>query len=209
MKIERNSPLYSKPVSGVPCTFRTCYETTLWPLTVSAAEWRAPSRLQPAVKTNDSAWAIRAGASLCARVSFQALSRTSSLLPRWRERAGQHTLRTSFQPLNRIVIRDLSKGSRLAGDAARSALSAAALPGSGDDPLCPSSFAGHRLLMEYFAFPEKFFFVDLSGLECSPRRFQECDRSHLPHLPVKAMAASSASSSSSRKRPSAWDALLW
>ncbi len=27
------------------------------------------------------------------------------------------------------------------------------------------SFIGHRLLMEYFAFPEKFFFIDLTGLE--------------------------------------------
>src|SRR6201992_1649928 len=59
LKIERHSQLLSKPVGGVPCTFRTCYDTTLWPLTVTAAEWRAPSRLQPAVKTNDSAWAIR------------------------------------------------------------------------------------------------------------------------------------------------------
>ena len=32
-------------------------------------------------------------------------------------------------------------------------------------PYPSSSFAGHRLLMEYFAFPEKFFFVDLTGLE--------------------------------------------
>jgi len=32
-------------------------------------------------------------------------------------------------------------------------------------PYPSSSFAGHRLLMEYFSFPEKFFFVDLGGLE--------------------------------------------
>jgi len=30
LKIDRHSPLYSKPVGGVPCTFRTCYDTTLW-----------------------------------------------------------------------------------------------------------------------------------------------------------------------------------
>ena len=41
MKIDRNSPLYSKPISGVPCTFRTCYDTTLWPITVTAAELNA------------------------------------------------------------------------------------------------------------------------------------------------------------------------
>lgn len=59
MKIDRNSQLYSKPISGVPCTFRTCYDTTLWPITVSAAELSPPSRLKPPVKTSDSAWAIR------------------------------------------------------------------------------------------------------------------------------------------------------
>ena len=48
-----------------------------------------------------------------------------------------------------------------------SELSAAGFaPDQGMVPYAPSSFAGHRLLMEYFAFPEKFFFVDLSGLEC-------------------------------------------
>src|SRR5579871_2506525 len=50
LKIDRNTPLYSKPISGSPCTFRTCYDTTLWPITVSAAELRPPSQLKPAVK---------------------------------------------------------------------------------------------------------------------------------------------------------------
>ena len=49
LKIERNSPLYSKPIGGVPCTFRTCYDTVLWPLSVAAAEISAPSRLKPPV----------------------------------------------------------------------------------------------------------------------------------------------------------------
>src|SRR5215475_9733636 len=31
LKIERNTQLRSKPVAGAPCTFRTCYDTTLWP----------------------------------------------------------------------------------------------------------------------------------------------------------------------------------
>ncbi len=38
-------------------------------------------------------------------------------------------------------------------------------PNEGMVPYSAASFAGHRLLMEYFAFPEKFFFVDLCGLE--------------------------------------------
>ncbi len=59
LKIDRGSVLHSRTVSGVPCTFRTCYDTTLWPVSVSAAEWKPPSRLQPPVKTGDSSGAIR------------------------------------------------------------------------------------------------------------------------------------------------------
>ena len=54
LPIDRDSALYSRPVGGVPCTFRTCYDTTLWPLSVAAAEWKTPGRLQPAVKATDS-----------------------------------------------------------------------------------------------------------------------------------------------------------
>src|SRR5438477_12011607 len=43
--IDRNSQLYSKSIRGVPCTFRTCYETMLWPIAVTAAELGPPSRL--------------------------------------------------------------------------------------------------------------------------------------------------------------------
>ena len=32
-------------------------------------------------------------------------------------------------------------------------------------PYSHRSFVGHRLLMEYFSFPEKFFFVDVTGLK--------------------------------------------
>jgi len=53
----------------------------------------------------------------------------------------------------------------------------AALPGSvirpvgfdedeGMLPYSPRSFPGYRLLSEYFAFPQKFLFCDLTGLEC-------------------------------------------
>ena len=44
LRIDRNSQLFSKPISGVPCTFRTCYDTMLWPITVAAAELSPPSR---------------------------------------------------------------------------------------------------------------------------------------------------------------------
>src|SRR5579862_694327 len=57
--IDRGAVLHSRPVGGIPCKFRTCYPTTLWPVSVAAAEWKTPDRLQPAVKAPDSSAALR------------------------------------------------------------------------------------------------------------------------------------------------------
>ncbi len=168
LKIERKTPLYSKPISGTPCTFRTCYDTTLWPVTVSAAEWVAPSRLKPAVKTSDSAWAIRLELRCAKDVTFAAL-KPDKLRFYLDGESGLVNIvyELLFSRLNRIQVRDLTPGSKLAPvHLPASALEAV---GFGADegmvPYSASSFAGHRLLMEYFAFPEKFFFLDLTGLE--------------------------------------------
>jgi len=168
MKIERNSPLYSKPIGGVPCTFRTCYDTTLWPLTVSAAELSAPSRLKPAVKTLDSAWAIRLELRCARDITFPGI-RPGKLRFYLDGESGLVNIlyELLFSRLNRIMVRDLTAGSRLSPiTLPASALSAVGFEQEdGMVPYPSSSFAGHRLLMEYFAFPEKFFFIDLSGLE--------------------------------------------
>ena len=168
MKVERNSLLYSKPVGGVPCTFRTCYDTTLWPLTVNAVEFSAPSRLKPAVKTNDSSWAVRVELKCGRDVNFAGLKLGQLRFYLDGESGLVNTLyELLFSRLNRIVVRDLSEGSRLPPVT----LPASALKAVGFEPdegmvTYPSStFSGHRLLLEYFSFPEKFFFVDLMGLE--------------------------------------------
>jgi type VI secretion system protein ImpG len=168
LEIPRTSSLYSRPVGGVPCTFRTCYETTLWPLTVSAGEWRAPSRLQPAVKAVDSTGAIRIELRTAPDVNLQSLKigRLRFYLD------GEAGLINSlyellFSRLNRILVRDPTPGSKLSPVS----LPASALQPAGfaeNEGLLPyphGSFLGHRLLMEYFSFPEKFFFIDLTGLE--------------------------------------------
>src|SRR6202008_4505829 len=59
LPIPRNSVLHSRPVGGVPCIFRTCYDTTLWPVAVTAAEFKSPARLQPQIKAGDCSGAIR------------------------------------------------------------------------------------------------------------------------------------------------------
>lgn len=42
-RVPRATILYSKPVEGVPCKFRTGFDTTIWPVRVSEAQWRSPS----------------------------------------------------------------------------------------------------------------------------------------------------------------------
>lgn len=169
MKIERNTLLYSKPVGGVPCTFRTCYDTTLWPLTVNAVEFNAPSRLKPAVKTNEAAWAVRLELRCARDVTFLSLKPDQLRFYLDGESGLVNILyELLFSRLKGIVVRDLTEGSRLGPitlpSSSLSAVGFGANEGMVSYPM--STFAGHRLLMEYFSFPEKFFFIDLSGLSC-------------------------------------------
>ena len=73
LPIERNSVLQSRPVGGVPCTFRTCYDTKLWPVSVTTAEWKPPGRLQPPVKASDSTGAVRVELRCAPDVTLQDL----------------------------------------------------------------------------------------------------------------------------------------
>jgi type VI secretion system protein ImpG len=167
MPIPRNTAIYSRPVGGVPCTFRTCYETTLWPLTVTAGEWRVPSRLQPAVKASDSSGAVRVEVRCPADVSFKELKIDRLRFYLDGEGGLINTLyELLFSKLNRILVRDPSNPKITPITLPPSALKAVGF--SDDESMVPygrQSFAGHRLLMEYFSFPEKFFFIDVTGLE--------------------------------------------
>src|SRR3984885_2680413 len=168
LKIERNASLYSKRINGVPCNFRTCYSTTIWPITVAAAELRAPSQLAPPVKSLDSPWAVRLELHCGRDVTFSSL-RPDKLRFYLDGEGGLVNIiyELLFSRLNRILVRDLTPGSKLSPvSLPASALQAVGFgPDEGIVPYPSSSFAGHRLLMEYFAFPEKFFFGALCGLE--------------------------------------------
>jgi type VI secretion system protein ImpG len=165
--IPRGSILHSRPVSGAPCTFRTCYDTTLWPVTVTNAEWKAPSRLSPPIKTGDSSAAIRIELACAPDVNLRELKIDRLRFYLDGEGGLINTLyELLFTRLNRILVRDPGNPKVNAITLSASALQAV---GFGRDegmvPYSDRSFSGHRLLMEYFTFPEKFFFVDLTGLE--------------------------------------------
>ncbi len=168
LEIDRNSVLYSRPVDGVPCKFRTCYDTTLWPVTVTSAEWKTPDRLTPAIKSGDAIGVVRLELQCPPDVEFAKLNMDRLRFHLTGESALTHTLYEILCcNLTSVIIRDT---------AARTQIQPVTLPGSclkpvgfaADEGMLPydrRSFVGYRLLQEYFTFPEKFFFLDLTGLE--------------------------------------------
>jgi type VI secretion system protein ImpG len=168
LKLASGSVLASRPVAGVPCKFRTCYDTMVWPLSVAAAEWKSPDRLQPAIKAADAVAALRVELRCWPEVAFGKLDLHSLRFFLNGESGMVHTLYELLcSRLSRIVVRDPTPGSRirpvnLHPDSLRP------VGFEEDEAMLPyprRSFAGYRLLQEYFAFPDKFFFVDLNGLD--------------------------------------------
>ncbi|HEU4628436.1 MAG TPA: type VI secretion system baseplate subunit TssF [Gemmatimonadaceae bacterium] len=164
LPIRRGSLLYSRPVGGVPCRFRTCYDTTLWPVTVAAAQWTTPERLRPAVRAPEAVAALRLELRCLPDVRFDQLELETLRL----HLAGDGSLVYPLYELLghnlvRVVVRDPDDPAR------RVVLGPEALRpvGFGEDegilPFPRRSFAGYRLLQEYFTFPDKFLFFDLGG----------------------------------------------
>ena len=167
-RIPRETLLYSRPVGGVPCKFRSCYDTVLWPLTVAGAGWSTPDRLHPPVKDAAAAAAFRLELQCLPEISFSSLELDTLRL----HLSGESGLVFTLYELLcnncvRILVRDPTPGSRrkpilLPPDALRPV-------GFGQHegvlPYPGHSFLAYRLLQEYFAFPDKFLFLDLSGFD--------------------------------------------
>jgi type VI secretion system protein ImpG len=167
-KVESGSVLYSRPVGGIPCKFRTSHDITMWPLTVAEAQWCAPDQLRPGLNAADAVAVCRLKLSCLPDVRFKALELSSLRFYLNGESSLVHTLyELLFNSCTRIVIRDPRPNSGIAPVQ----LPASALKPIGfreEEALLPSprrSFAGYRLLQEYFALPERFFFIELNDLQ--------------------------------------------
>lgn len=172
MPIPRHSQLHTPPVGGVRCRFRTAYPVTLWPIRVAGVDVIPLDR-------GDATIPPKAVAAV--RIRLEALgSQPFSALPLQKLRfffdgnaTVAHQLYELFfrRPLGLVV-----RGGRTNTDASRVG------PGSvflGPQHIRPVGFApdeglleyggsghlGHRLLQEYFCFPDKFLFADLTGLD--------------------------------------------
>ncbi len=166
-RIARGVGLQSRPVSGEPCRFRTCYDTVLWPLDVQEVGWAgAGGGRSP--RSREAVGAIRLKLGTFPGGSFDALeidrlrfhlSADPGLAGALYELLLNHCLE--------VVVRDPTPGTRVEPF---SLPPSALLPvGFGPDEtlLEPPRRAllAYSFLQEYFSFPEKFHFVDLEGLD--------------------------------------------
>jgi type VI secretion system protein ImpG len=167
LTVPKGSLLYSRPVSGTPCKFRTCYDTTLWPLTVRAADWRSPDRVQPPVGSSGAVAVIRLELACFPDVRFSKLDlKTLRLFLRGDGAVVHSLLELLSNNCIQIVARDLSSGGKKSVILPPGALRQVGFDREeGLVPFPRRAFWGYRLLQEYFSFPEKFCFLDLSGFD--------------------------------------------
>lgn len=164
--LARHTPLYSEPISGTPCRFRTCYPVTLWPLEITAARIGPPDSIPD--------WPE--GAKAVLRIALNATGGTEFSefqldTLRFYLNGEPRIVNALYELIFNDVIRLELRSSDKKSEAHPIVLPVASVRQVGfekDEGMLPyskQSFQGYRLLQEYFTFPEKFFFFDITGLK--------------------------------------------
>jgi type VI secretion system protein ImpG len=164
--IPAGSTLYSRAVQGVPCKFRTSYPLTLYPIQLDRADWTSPDRLRPPIKAPDSHYAIPLRFSCPPDVETGKLGLDRLRFYLNGESSYIHLLYEVLNTrLTRILVRNPLDPRQPAMELPASALRPVGF--ETDEAMLDypgRSFLGYRLLQEFFAFPEKFFFLEIDGL---------------------------------------------
>lgn len=165
-KIAAGSLLQTPRVGDVPCKYRTCFPVTLWPITLTDA------KLQPPPWPAGTAAPARAIAALRLRfesppdINFakQSTQRLRlfmhgdpTLIALLYEMIFNHTLQVAFRAV------DVKGAAPVVMNPAECLFPVGFEKEESLLPYPKQSFVGYRLLTEFFAFPQKFHFVDLGG----------------------------------------------
>lgn len=162
--IARGAQVFSRPAQGTQCRFRTCYDTRLWPISVASAKFEPYEQTPGAPKA---ASVLRLELHCQGGGSFHELE-----LDRLRFYLhGDPRLTYGMYELlmNHVCDVRVRVGGKQAPGKFVSLPSRTIQPvGFGDDegllPYPAHAFTGYRLLQEYFVFPQKFLFLDVTGL---------------------------------------------
>jgi type VI secretion system protein ImpG len=167
LEVKPGTLIDAGPVQGDTCRFRTAYPVTLWPIQIEAVSLRSRPIVAPA---NPAA----AGAAGVLRLSLRCAAEGMTLSQLAPERLrffirpqSPHAYKLYETILNHSVSIALADHPADPAPVICSADSIRAVGFDAAESLLPypmRSFVGYRLLTEYFAFPEKFLFFDLTGL---------------------------------------------
>jgi type VI secretion system protein ImpG len=168
LPVPRGSVLQSNRINGIQCKFRTAYDATIWPMEVSAAIWRSAEETGVAASGKEATATLKLSLQCFPDVTFKALD-----LRRLRfYLAGESNLIHALYELlfNNCIAITARDPDRKTGDGSVYLSPSLLKPVGFEDeesilPYTRRSFLAYRLLQEYFVFPEKFFFIDLQGLE--------------------------------------------
>ena len=154
-------------MDGVPCKFRSCYDVTLWPFEVGDARWVTPDKLNPPLRAPDAVAALRVELRCFSDITFDKLQMPSL---RFYLNGEGDVVNSLYELLSnncrQIIVRDPDSPKKPAHTLSMKSLRPMGFAESESVlPYPRRSFQGYRLLQEYFAFPEKFFFFELNDLE--------------------------------------------
>lgn len=170
VSVARDTPVESAAVNDERCRFRTCYTTQVLPLQLSALEYSVQGertllnlRLEMSAEGNFSEWAFD---SVRLHLAGDRYISQGLYLDLLRHLQGIELLPLGHdgQPVSGVDGQPLSL--RLGADQVQP------VGFREDEALIPyplNTFRGYRHLQEYFAFPEKYLFVDIGGLDALHR----------------------------------------
>lgn len=189
--IARGAVLRSQPVQGVACKFTSTCDVTLAPLAITQLRLGAAADAPPAAQ-------LPPDASTVLSISFAVTASQADLaqLPLQRLRLfvdGEPSLRAAL--FDALVLQASHAYIATEGGAWQALDDAVLAPAGYAEseallPLSPRSHPALRLLSEYFAFPDKFYFIDLLWPQIAPLLPTPC-RQFTLHLPLRGVRSDS------------------
>ena len=164
-RVPRGSALNSRPVGGVPCRFQTVYDTTLWPITVTGAQWTTAERSGSGSRAREAVGAVKLEIRAFDGVLLHDLAMDALRL----HIAGDTNVTDTLYELlvNNIAQVTVRNPDRPTQPAVQLGSQCVIPLGFAEDqlmlPYPNRNFVGYSLLLELFAFPEKFHFIDVAG----------------------------------------------
>ncbi len=167
VSVPAGSRLHTDRIVDLACQYRTCYPMTLWPLTVASARLHPPpfpTGLNPPIRANA---AIRIRLQVTGESTFDKFDMTAlrfhlvgdnSLTSPLYDLLTNHALEVAFTSPDRpktVVALPVAEALHPVGFEAADALL----------PYPDNVFPGYRLLTEFFAYPAKFLYLDVTGWE--------------------------------------------